>query len=412
MHIPKLSALDLDHLKAGGFCDGVVLEYVRFMTLVMMPRESARIPYAPSRAVDAVWCHHMLDSDLYARFCGWAYVNRDESKITRTNYLNTLENFATTDRTFWPSDGYLTDDEEEADAVAEKPALPTPNVAEKPALPTPNIAVVPTPTLSEDDLAYFKHFNDAAITEYLRFMTLVKNQALINWRTDQLAPSKAVDTAWRCHMDAPGGLYVKFVARLFGVPNIIVPRVQSAITRANYLATREKLLSTFLPDTVSEEFWPAEEYKDELTFTAADLDRPPKDVFSVGRPERLVDAFTFLRTYLAHRMASAVCGGAKILTEDGGRLLRASGLFPGGLAEFKAALVGCIAMHVACGRTDQPSRSLRSALADFVGEACMTPKLPEDGGDLVEWLGRFPVEQLLALTHAEAHDPFRVTSAP
>ena len=288
------------------------------------------------------------------------------------------------------------------------------------------------PKLSADDLVYLRNeWCDNEITEYIRYMTLVKSALCMDKsRSTKLAPSKAVDAVWRDHIDG-GDLYSKFCVRTFEMPNVIIKRVEADITYDNYQTTLKKLESTFGEGTAvgkaNYAYWPAYDYcgdrrrgsADEdagakkLTFTEADLDRLPQDVFAGKHPERLVDAFTFLRAYLADRMKWHT--GVEALIAEGGGLLRASGLFPGGLSEFKAALVGCNAMHVACGlhEVPAPKGTLRNVLADYVTSAkkqnckvCipLVPVFPQDGGDLVEWLGRFNVEQLFA------QDPFRVTS--
>ena len=286
---------------------------------------------------------------------------------------------------------------------------------------------VDVPKLSADDLEYLRsEWCDESSPN------IKSTLCMDTVRPTKLAPSKAVDAVWCHHIDG-GDLYSNFCVRIFEIPNVIIKRVDADITYDNYQTTLKKLESTFGEGTAvgkaNYAYWPAYDYcgdrrrgsADEdagakkLTFTEADLDRLPQDVFAGKHPERLVDAFTFLRTYLADRMKWHT--GVDALIAEGGGLLRASGLFPGGLSEFKAALVGCNAMHVACGLHEVPEHApkstLRNVLADYVTSAkkqnckvCipLVPVFPQDGGDLVEWLGRFNVEQLFA------QDPFCVTS--
>ena len=278
------------------------------------------------------------------------------------------------------------------------------------------------PKLSLDDLAHLRsEWCDNAIAEYIRYMTLVKSAVRMEGtpsRRTKLAPSRAVDAVW-CHHIDDGDLYSKFCVRVFEVPGAIIRRVEADITNENYQATLKKLES--FGDKVNHAYWPVYDYAGDrrrgsgssiLTFTEADLDRLPADVFAGRHPERLVDAFTFLRAYLADRMKWHT-GIEALVADVGSLLLRASGLFRS-LSEFKAALVGCNAMHIACGLHDvtehAPRGTLRYVLASYVtsarkqGKQALLPKVPQDGGDLVEWLGRFNTEQLLA------QDPFRVTS--
>lgn len=115
--LPVLSKEDMEYLKSGGFSDDAVTEYMRLMTLNRM----CIYVLIPSKAVDAVWCHHILNTKMYTKFCDRnfsVYIDRDPRKITRVNYLVTLEKLKTGfDGTFvgnypasqmhWPPDEYL-----------------------------------------------------------------------------------------------------------------------------------------------------------------------------------------------------------------------------------------------------------------------------------------------------------------
>lgn len=127
--VPKLSAEDIQYLRSGGFDDAVITEYIRFITIAKMYRVSRAsscesIIIVPSRAVDAVWVHHIVHTRLYARFCenNFNYlIHRIPDKIGRDGYVATLEKlasmvegtaFGTAAPVFWPADEY-----EDSDAL-------------------------------------------------------------------------------------------------------------------------------------------------------------------------------------------------------------------------------------------------------------------------------------------------------
>lgn len=117
--IPTLSKEDKEYLKAGGFSDDVIVEYMRFMTL----NKICDATIAPSKAVDAVWCHHITNTKMYSTFCNRNFPSvenhhRDPSKNTRINYVATLEMLVSkfegtmfgnskVSIEHWPADEYL-----------------------------------------------------------------------------------------------------------------------------------------------------------------------------------------------------------------------------------------------------------------------------------------------------------------
>lgn len=254
------------------------------------------------------------------------------------------------------------------------------------------------PTLDKEDRDFLRAgcFSDDIVTEYMRFMTLEKICDSIG-----LAPSKAVDAVW-CHHILNTKLYLTFCVRNFG-PACFVHRDPNKITRANYVATL-KMANTIFEGTMfqnakaSQTFWPPDDYLMPLTlnesqehipiklmYTKADLDRVAKDVF--GNQPDLVDAHTFRSIYKVYVKMSEK--SEEITSEH----LLVNG-FQGNVSDFKAALVRCHAMHV----IRDSVRKLRTRLQEYVrvgGSIYIPLKGGEQGGELIEWLGRFTVVELM-----------------
>lgn len=121
-----------------------------------------------------------------------------------------------------------------------------------------------------------------------------------------------------------------------------------------------------------------------LMFTKADLDRIPKDVF--GKQPDLVDAYTFRNVYKVYVMMAEK---SDITSEH----LSVNG-FQGNVSEFKAALVRCHAMNI----IRDSERKLYRRLQEYVmvgGSRYIPLEGGEQGGELIEWLERFPVQELM-----------------
>ena len=118
--IPTLSAQDVEYLLTGSFNTEDLTEYMRFMTLikVMLPPNNINMILVPSKAVDAVWRHHLVHSELYSKFCTHNFdkpIHRDPTKIGRKDYVATLAKLAVVfegtalnklSQAHWPSDDY------------------------------------------------------------------------------------------------------------------------------------------------------------------------------------------------------------------------------------------------------------------------------------------------------------------
>jgi len=78
--------------------------------------------------------------------------------------------------------------------------------------------------------------------------------------------------------------------------------------------------------------------------------------------------------------------------------------FPGGMSEFKRALVLCHAKHIVNHRDpDDLPESLREVFQFYIHKSLRfhpqvpVPKIPEDGGELIMFLNNFNVKQLLTI---------------
>ena len=138
--------------------------------------------------------------------------------------------------------------------------------------------------------------------------------------------------------------------------------------------------------------------KGTLPFTTNDLNRVPKEVFKGKKAELLVDALTYIRAYRVDTKAFEEWNNR--VTDE---LLRESKLFPNGLVEFEDVYARCHAMHIAC-LCNGEKETMRDVMERYVKKASHfhpqdppPPSVPTEGGDLLKWLRRFTVNQLLAV---------------
>jgi hypothetical protein len=130
-----------------------------------------------------------------------------------------------------------------------------------------------------------------------------------------------------------------------------------------------------------------------MNFEAADLDRPIADVFPKATVEALAPPSLWKATEQVDFAACEHWGDR--VTDD---LVNGLGAFTGGVAEFKAAYERCQAQSAVMLSDDTLREWLESYRAKahrFVPDAPL-PALPVDGGDLLEFLRGFTVEQMLA----------------
>ena len=129
-----------------------------------------------------------------------------------------------------------------------------------------------------------------------------------------------------------------------------------------------------------------------MRFDAADLDRPLSDVFSAATSAVATELVA------AARQVDFDCcerwGGR--ITDD---LVNGLGAFTGGVAEFKEAYARCQAHHAVVYAGEETLRDwiehYRAKVRSFAPELSV-PELPAEGGDLVDFLRAFTVEQMLA----------------